>query len=244
MFGERSKAYGGSITYPIHRLRHESASDNPRQLDLKNVGRLVKVFELEGCHRLKVENHIPALISRTSFSGLTQSIPGGERRLKALDEEPVIADYPDNLTYLYGRHRLEAAKSVLPASQKWWVVDLYVDEQLSEGEIQELRDEHLNARNFFDGDIFRHLRQCHLIGDLHRKKKWLSRLSEAKRRDVQTLEKRKDTESRLFAQSLDALIPFIGLWPALRIGTFHRLLSLRCLEVRLFRLMDVRFDLK
>ena len=33
-----------------------------------------------------------------------------------------------------------------------------------------------------------------------------------------------------FRDSMDALIPYTGLWPALRIGTFHRLLPLRCPE--------------
>ncbi len=35
-----------------------------------------------------------------------------------------------------------------------------------------------------------------------------------------------------FVESLDALIPFAGLWPALQPGTFTRLLDLHCPEVR------------
>ena len=34
-----------------------------------------------------------------------------------------------------------------------------------------------------------------------------------------------------FKKSLNNLIPFIGLWAALQIGTFHRILTLRCPEV-------------
>lgn len=232
MSEEKYKAFRGSIKYPLHRLDHEQASEKSRQLNRKNVERLIKVFQLEGCRRLDAENHVPGLIPNRALSILLESVTEGEVRLKASDKEPVWSDTPDRLTYLHGRHRLEAAKRFLPANEKWWVVDLYTDDALSENGVQAIRDEYLNARNFYDGEIFRRLRQCHCTGNQAEKNMWLSRLSEAKQRDVATMEKRQDSESRAFADSLDGLIPFIGLWPALKLGTFHRLLSIRCLEVR------------
>ena len=228
---ERNRAFRGSIKYPLHRLHYER-SENPRQLDHKNIERLIKVFELDGCDRLNTANHVPALISGSSLTALLETVPGGVDRLKSTDEEPVLVDLPDRLTYLHGRHRLEAAKRVLAASEKWWVIDLYEEDVLSVDGIQSIRNEYLNARSWFDGDVFRHLRRCHRLGDENGKMKWLSRLSAAKQRDVQILEKRKGSHDRAFADSLDDLIDFTGLWPALQIGTFHRLLSLRCPEVR------------
>ena len=227
---ERSKAFCGSIKYPLYRLHHER-SDNPRQLDQKNVQRLIRVFELEGCDRLNAANHVPALISKNSLTALLETVPGGVDRLKSTDEEAVSVDLPDHLTYLHGRHRLEAAKRVLAASEKWWVIDLYEEDLLSVDGIHSIRNEYLNARSWFDGDVFRHLRRCHLLGDENGKMKWLSRLSAAKQRDVQILGKRKGVHDKAFAESLDSLIDFTGLWPALQLGTFHRLLSLRCPEV-------------
>ena len=86
--------------------------------------------------------------------------------------------------------------------------------------------------NFSDGDIFRHLRHCSLRNEQSGKAKWLSRLSESKRRDLNQLERfaEEDKEMERFRNSLDELIPYIGLWPALKLGTFHRLLPLRCPE--------------
>ena len=101
----------------------------------------------------------------------------------------------------------------------------------SEGK-QAIRVEYSNTLNFCDGDIFRHLRHCNLCNEFKNEQKWLVRLSESKRKDVKQLQKmaEKDEQMKLFRDSLDKLIPITGLWPALKIGTFHRLLSLRCPE--------------
>lgn len=162
MSEEKGKAFRGSIKYPLHRLDHEQASKKSRQLNQKNVKRLIKVFELEGCRRLDSENHVPALISNRALSILLEFVTEGEVRLKASDKQPVSSDNLGGLTYLHGRHRLEAAKSFLPANEKWWVV---------EESVQSIRDEHLNARNFYDGEIFRRLRQCHCTGTGRKRKR-------------------------------------------------------------------------
>ncbi|KAL6722255.1 structural constituent of cuticle [Lecanora helva] len=228
MSQERNRAFCGSIKYPLHRLRFEDK--NPRQLDASNVERLVRVFELEGCRRLDNSNHVPAVVSRDSLVTICASVPGGETRLKSHDEEPPLLDTPTQLIYLHGRHRLETAKRTLSANEKWWVIDLFAEDRLSLEEINAIRNEYLNARNWYDGDVFRQIRRCHRVGDGQGKMQWLSRLSAAKQRDMQILEKRRGIHDQAFAKSLDDLLDFPGLWPALQLGTFHRLLSLRCAE--------------
>lgn len=42
--------------------------------------------------------------------------------LKSFDE-PELLILDEEIIYLHGRHRLEAAKDVLKADDKWWVVD-------------------------------------------------------------------------------------------------------------------------
>lgn len=103
---------------------------------------------------------------------------------------------------------------------------------LSEDNKRIIREEYLGASNFCDGDIFRHLRRCRLSNNPG-EKTWLARLSESKRSDILQLEKAadKDRQMRKFRDSLDALLPFAGLWRALHIGAFHRLLPLHCPEV-------------
>ena len=61
---------------------------------------------------------------------------------------------------------------------------------LSEAELNELREGYSNAKIFHDGDIFRHLRRAHLAGDTIAKARWLSKLSKSKIRDNDLLEKR------------------------------------------------------
>lgn len=101
---------------------------------------------------------------------------------------------------------------------------------LSEQGRHAIREEYSNALNFSDGDIFRHLRYCKLQGKPVGK--WLSKLSDSKRRDLKQLEKLagEDTHMKKFRDSLDALILYTGLWSAMKIRTFHRLLPLRCPE--------------
>ncbi len=238
----QSRAFCGSIKCPIRRLRFESITIDPRQLDLKNVARILEIFNLEGCRRLELQNHVPALISQTVLHALLQGVPGG--RLE--DEVPSLVDPKHDLKCLHGRHRIEAAKKYLHPDDKWWIVDLYVDGilpsplkpatlivvDLGEVEVNELRQEYSNAKNFYDGDIFRHLRQAHLAGNASAKARWLCKLSRAKIKDVNLLEKRasRDPQTQHLQNAFDDLLPFTGLWPALQIGTFHRLLSLRCPE--------------
>ena len=61
---------------------------------------------------------------------------------------------------------------------------------LGEKEVNELREEYSNAKNFYDGDIFRCLRRAHLAGNTFAKARWLSKLSRTKIRDIDLLEKR------------------------------------------------------
>lgn len=226
---ERNKALCGIFRIPLCKLKHEGPDVNPRQLDLKNVQRLLNIFELEGCLRMEPDNYVPALIPRA----LLPTVPKVAGGLADWMIEPPVFDPPESLYCLHGRHRIEAARQYLSLTGKWWVVYLYVEEHLSSSSRITLRGETYNAKSFFDGDIYRHLRICQQSGDQSGKKKWLSRLSDVKRRDVLQLEKRaeKCPQTKAFQQKLDGLIPYRGLWPALRIGTFHRLLSLRCPEV-------------
>jgi len=61
----------------------------------------------------------------------------------------------------------------------------------------------------------------------------MARLSESKRRDVVQLQKMalKSMVMGALSEAFDKLLSYIGLWSALQLGTFHRLLTLRCPEV-------------
>jgi Protein of unknown function (DUF3723) len=90
-----------------------------------------------------------------------------------------------------------------------------------------LREHDPNSAKYFDGDILRQIRIYIIRGDAARRQKWLSRLSKSKQDYIKRLE----AQPERFLDSLDALIPFAGLWPAVHIGTFGRLFNLHCPEV-------------
>ena len=54
----------------------------------------------------------------------------------------------------------------------------------------------------------------------------------------------KGSSTRHLQCAFDHLLPFTGFWPALQIGTFHRLLSLRCPEASLsYHLLELELAL-
>ncbi|KAK3167632.1 hypothetical protein OEA41_010759 [Lepraria neglecta] len=177
-------------------------------VDPKNVTRLTQIFELEGCHRLDLEHHVPAIIddkvlqSNLRLSNITsldlmQRIPP---KLK------LPADF--NLDCLHGKYRIAAAKSFLYLpDDKWWTVDLYSD-RLSQTLRRDIREDYANSRNFCDGDIFRQIRYCQLNHDDAGEGRWWARLSDSKRKDVKSLQRSK--ELKPLALALDELLPLLN----------------------------------
>ena len=89
-----------------------------------------------------------------------------------------------------------------------------------------LREADSSSAKYFAGDIFRQVRISTLAGDRTRRKKWLARLDTNPRRNLLKVE-----AMPMFLDSLDDLIPFTGLWPAVYLGTFPRYSNLHCTEV-------------
>ena len=96
-----------------------------------------------------------------------------------------------------------------------------------------LREWYSNSTDYSDGEIFRYIRLGEQRGDVLGVKKWMARLSESKRTDILKLKRQAEKSNAMaaFQSALDALLPYVGLWPAFQIGTFHRLLQMRCPEV-------------
>ena len=107
--------------------------------------------------------------------------------------------------------------------------NVLLEDDLPQAVITDLREEYSNALKFSDRDIYHHLRDSQARKDQVGGGRWLARLSECKRKDV----KRVLSKEYLLPlrEALDNLLPIAGLWPALQIGTFRRLLTLKCPEV-------------
>ncbi len=74
--------YCDSIKMSLHSLKHEEPKQSSRQLDLKNVNRLINIFKLEECQRLEINNHVSTLVSKKAFARLLCLVKKKEAKLK------------------------------------------------------------------------------------------------------------------------------------------------------------------
>lgn len=121
---ERTSKYRGTASIRLETLHFPSK--DVRELDEKNVDRLIELFQKEGgCRRLEPQNHIPALVNPQQLEAALQASGVSTERLLA-DSYPEL-NFPPNyqLWCLHGRHRIQAAARVLPLNDRRWVVDLY-----------------------------------------------------------------------------------------------------------------------
>lgn len=93
----------------------------------KQVNYLVKAFELEGCLRLPIENHVHASIDNSVLASALEASNLKLGRLQIDRAEPEHLELPDGvlLNVLHGRHRLSAGLEHLWPTDRWWVVELY-----------------------------------------------------------------------------------------------------------------------
>jgi len=93
---------------------------------------------------------------------------------------------------------------------------------------QYLREEYANAADFSDGEIYRHIREAILKGDIAAKNKWCARFDSDKMRKVTQLSQRKKLQ-----EAWDDLLIFPPLFDCkFLVWTLPRGLSLNCDEVR------------
>jgi len=101
-----------------------------KELNEKNLGRLKAIFQQDGCRRLEMQHHIPAIIDdgRLDAAIITAGVSP-----RTLLSPPTPDGYPELvfpngeiLECLHGRHRIQAGKEFLPLRDKWWTVYLYL----------------------------------------------------------------------------------------------------------------------
>ena len=103
--------------------------NDAKDLNEKNVDRLKAIFQQDGCRRLEVQHHVPAIIDEGRLDAAITAAGISPRTLVS----PATADgYPElvfpnghQLECLHGRHRIQAGQQFLPPRDKWWTVDLY-----------------------------------------------------------------------------------------------------------------------
>lgn len=126
-YNEKIEHYLGSAKILLEDLHFEKLKAI-EFLDQKNVARLRKVFELEGCLRLDPEHHIPAIIDPAILEQSLYQSSVDRAELFSTGNLPEISLPPQHrLSCLHGRHRIAAAQTFLIASDRWWTVDFYSD---------------------------------------------------------------------------------------------------------------------
>lgn len=118
--GARQLAFRGFVRVNLDDLSF--VHDSHRGLDERNVARICRIFELEGCQRLDEHHFVDVVIGHD----------------QALDEHRVterpIPHWPDlplivcgKLECLNGRHRIQAAKLHLPPNERWWIARVFIE---------------------------------------------------------------------------------------------------------------------
>jgi len=102
--------------------------DSARSIDERNVFRLRKIFEIEGCQRSDGHNFIDATAAGNAATSFEP------------EQLPLFKIPADNwctvpllklgaIACLNGQHRIEAAKRYLAPNDRWWIVRIFVDGQ-------------------------------------------------------------------------------------------------------------------
>lgn len=224
---ERRRKYIGTAKVSISHILFDPPL--PRDLDPKNLDRLREIFRKNRCRRLDVDNHVPAIVSQGDLAGALRNANVSQRALLTNDPHqlPQLRFAAGQLRALHGRHRVQAGAEVLPPADRWWTVDLYLDE-IGEELRTSLVEEYANQKRPTDGEIYRKIRQYEGEGNEAFRQRWFVRLSRSNQARLDQLDNRRNRRLRL---AFDRLLPIPGLWPhGMRISMLHRLIATGCVE--------------
>ncbi|KAH0542481.1 hypothetical protein FGG08_003152 [Glutinoglossum americanum] len=241
----KNGSFRGTARVHISRLSFDN-NTGKRAISKKNINRLHRIFQLEGCLRLDSENDVPVQIEEDILAQALAESRLIDQDLKLLpnDGKPHFLHLPQNyqLECLHGQHRILAGKKYLEEEyvgeeeELWWTVKLYLKGSLSKDACIRIQEQHPNSQPVSDGEIFQKIRYYHKQDNVQAEGKWWARLSDTKQKDVKQLLKMEE-----FVLVLDELLEIPGLWSTVKLGTLHRFLTLKCDEEMLHFLRHILF---
>jgi hypothetical protein len=117
----------GSAKVHIRHLRGKGI----REIDHRNVERLVGVFASYGCDRLEPAHRVPIVVSKEEITRILISNAKEATSLREINPPKLIFDASISLRCLRGQHRLAAGQDFfLRHDEQWWGVDIYRAEGL------------------------------------------------------------------------------------------------------------------
>ncbi|KAL6717753.1 hypothetical protein ACLMJK_003838 [Lecanora helva] len=108
-------------------LKHLLFNDSST-LDPKNFHRLLQIFRLEGCLRLDLQRHVPAIIHAQTLVNSLHASGVTSEALSRRNSSPMIT-FPAGflLTCLHRKHRIATAKAAVLRGDIWWAINLYLE---------------------------------------------------------------------------------------------------------------------
>ena len=240
---ERRLTSKGSALVRFESLRWTFA----RTPDAPHVEVLKGIFRKDGCRRLEVKHHIPAVVDQQQLDTAledarrkrrwqTNTLPSSHSIISSQHGYPEL-EFPGGLEYLHGCHRIQAGKEYLSPIEKWWIVDLYLSDINYELKTF-LIEEYANEEKPYDSEIYRKIREynslltnvdyvilsaiCHSL-----EMRWWARLKGNREANLKGL----IGNSRL-TSVFDALSRIPGLCDSgMRITTLHTVMAMRCPDV-------------
>ncbi|PWW77220.1 hypothetical protein C7212DRAFT_181748, partial [Tuber magnatum] len=184
-------------------------------------------------HRIPVIIELGVLATALETSGVDAETLIGSR-----DGPPVLHLPDSSLECLHGQHRILAANRYLGSDSRWWVVDRYdkgngLDS--SERLQQYFHEGYPNSKSMSDGEILWRIRLYNRSGQRDLEQNMWCYVSLSKRKDLRQL-----LANGALRKAFDNLLHWPGLWPSMRLGTLHRLLTMRCDEEAVRYLQHIR----
>jgi len=123
---QRLQYYQGCAIIKLQHLRFEANRHTGiRDIAEKNVQKLLKMYEIEGCGNLEPEHRVSAIIEQEVLRrALAKSNLTREALLDPTNQPYLMLEGEDLMTCVYGKHRLIAGERF---GEIIWLVDLYLD---------------------------------------------------------------------------------------------------------------------
>ncbi|GKZ98523.1 hypothetical protein AnigIFM59636_003513 [Aspergillus niger] len=241
----RQERYQGSARVRLDCLTFENGFGRLMD-DGRNALRLEQILEIQGCLRINRDYHVPVLVRATDWGSHIRLLPGEAEPFPEL-----IVPLNMSLRALGHENVIAAARKKLYGENRWWVVDVYVEDpneqphrqSLHSQLVRSLREHFPNQRRPPDGLIYERIRfyQGYLghPPDEQAEALWWAVL----RHDPKS---KKHVYLRAFLQhpsfpaAFDALLLIPGLWAKMQLGVLHTMVSLRCDEPILSYLETIR----
>ncbi|EED22551.1 conserved hypothetical protein [Talaromyces stipitatus ATCC 10500] len=221
---ERSRNYKGTAKIDLEEIGFHP--DSSQSVEQHIIDRLCEKFQKEGCRRLDAQNHVAAIISLQDLRAALQAAGKSFKDLLTSDPNHLLhlQFLAGQVLCLHGRHRIRAGAKVLTAGDRWWTVDIYL-ENISYELRTALTEGYFEKEQPSDGEIYRKIRRYQKEPNAFIQRMWWARLTDDKARYLRQLSKNID-----LCSAFDALLSIPGLWGGMSLEHVANVIALRCDE--------------